>query len=126
MTMISLLAGLFASLRTQRLIEGVVAGFWALVIGTALWTVGLLIMNYALWGSSQWYQFLVGDGVLDDFRQSGSSDWSAFVLYDLRGAVFWHPILSAIIGLGGGFIGYGIGRMLIQLRRLVPSSGSSR
>jgi hypothetical protein len=121
----SLVAGVIATLRTQRLRVGIVAGFWALMIGTALWTVGVLIMNYALWGSSRWYHFWVGDGALDDFRQSGSSDLSAFLLEDLRGAVFWHPILSAVIGIVGGFVGYGIGRTLIQAQRLFQAKGSS-
>jgi hypothetical protein len=101
----ALLAGALASLRTRRLRDGVVASCWALVIGTAIWSLGVLLLNYALWGSPHWYQFWVGDGALDDFRQSGSTDLAVFLLQDLQGAVFFHPLLSAVIGAIGGSIG---------------------
>src|SRR5215469_5558782 len=57
-------AGVWASARTRRLRDGVVAGIWALVIGTAIWSMGVLVLNYTLWGSQQWYQFWLGDGAI--------------------------------------------------------------
>lgn len=99
------IAGALASLRTQRLRDGVVASAWALVTGTAIWSLGMLLLNYSLWGSPHWYQFWQGDGALNDFRQSGSTDLAVFLLQDMQGALFFHPILSAVIGTVGGFIG---------------------
>src|SRR5215813_14223725 len=47
---VALLAGLLASVRGQRFGDGVIAAIWALVIGTAIWSLGLLLLNYQLWG----------------------------------------------------------------------------
>ena len=101
----AVLAGALASLRTQRLRDGGVASCWALVIGTAIWSLGVLLLNYATWGSPHWYQFWQGDGAIDDFRRSGTTDLAVFLLQDLQGALFFHPMLSAVIGAIGGFIG---------------------
>lgn len=100
----ALLAGAFASMRTQRFRDGVVASCWALVIGTAIWSLGILLLNYALWNSSPWYHFWQGDGAIDDFRRSGSSDVAVFLLQDLQGALFFHPLLSMVIGGIGGVV----------------------
>jgi hypothetical protein len=102
---IALLAGVAASLRTQRVRDGVVAAIWALFIGTAIWSLGVLLLNYTLWGSSNWYHFWLQDGAVDDFHRSGGQDLSAFLLQDLQGALFFHQILSAVIGALGGLVG---------------------
>ncbi len=115
---IALLAGALASLRTQRLRDGVVAAVWALVIGAAIWSVGLLLLNYALWGGPHWYQFLQQDGAVDDFHRSGSHDFGAFVLQDLQGALFFHQVLSAVIGgVVGSCLVLGTTALLRLLRR---------
>src|SRR5262249_40679793 len=77
---IALVAGVAASLRAQQLRDGIVAGVWALLIGTALWSLGTLLLNYTLWGSAHWYHFWLQDGAIDDFHQSGSHDLNAFLL----------------------------------------------
>jgi hypothetical protein len=102
---VALLAGAAASVRSQQLRAGVVAAMWALVIGTAIWSLGVLPLNYALWGSPHWYQFWLQDGAIDDFHRSGSRDLGAFLLQDLQGALFFHQVLSAVIGTIGGFVG---------------------
>ena len=102
---IALLAGAAASLRTQRLWDGVVAAIWALLIGTAIWSLGVLLLNYTLWGSSNWYHFWLQDGAVDDFHRSGGQDLYAFLLLDMQGALFFHQILSAVIGAVGGLVG---------------------
>lgn len=101
---IALLAGAAASVRSQRLHEGVVAAIWALVMGTAIWSPGVLLLNYTLWGSAHWYQFWLQDGAIDDFHRSGSRDLGAFLLQDLQGALFFHQVLSAVIGAVGGAV----------------------
>lgn len=102
---IALAAGAAASLRTQRLRDGVVAAVWTLLIGTAIWSLGVLLLNYALWGSAHWYQFWLQDGAVDDFHHSGSHNLSAFLLQDVQGALFFHQILSVVIGAVGGLLG---------------------
>jgi len=120
---IALLAGALASRRTQRLRDGVVAAVWALVIGTAIWSVGLLLLNYALWGGPHWFQFLQQDGAVDDFHRSGSDNFGAFELQDLQGALFFHQVLSAVIGVIGGVVGSCLvlgTTALLRLRRRRP------
>jgi hypothetical protein len=118
---IALVAGVAASLRTQRLRDGVVAAIWALLIGTAIWSLGVLLLNYTLWGSSNWYHFWLQDGAVDDFRRSGSHDLNAFLLQDVQGALFFHQILSAVIGAVGGLVGsvvaLGGARLWYRVRR---------
>jgi hypothetical protein len=101
---IALLAGAAASVRSQRLREGVVVAIWALVMGTSIWSLGVLLLNYTLWGSSHWYQFWLQDGAIDDFHRSGSRDLGAFLLQDLQGALFFHQVLSTVIGAVGGAV----------------------
>jgi hypothetical protein len=101
----ALVAGATASLRTQRLGDGVVAAVWALLIGTALWSLGVLLLNYTLWGGTQWHHFWLQDGAVDDFHCSGGQDLRAFLLQDVQGASFFHQIVSAGIGAVGGPLG---------------------
>src|SRR5262249_24412941 len=105
---VALLAGAAASARTQRVWDGVVTAIWALVIGTAIWSLGVLLLNYALWGSPHWYHFWLQDGAVDDFHRSGGHDLGAFLLQDLQGALFFHQILSVVIGAIGGVVGSGV------------------
>jgi hypothetical protein len=123
---VSLLAGTLASLQTHRLRDGVVAAVWALVIGTAIWSLGVLVLNYALWGSSHWYQFWLQDGAVDDFHQSGSRDLGVFLLQDLYGALFFHQVLSATVGVIGGLVGGGAMVGAAKLRRLQHRSASTQ
>jgi hypothetical protein len=102
---VALLAGALASARGLGLGNGVAAGVWALLIGTAIWSTGVLLLNYALWGSAHWYRFWLQDGAIDDFHRSGSHDLSAFMLQDVHGALFFHQVLSAVIGVVGGLVG---------------------
>ena len=84
-----------------------------------------MVTDYAAWGSAHWYQFMVQDGAIDDFRSSGGTDLAAFLLQDLQGALFFHPVLSAVIGTLGGAVGGGItlGPLALwrQLRRPVAT-----
>lgn len=105
----ALLAGVLASSRSQRFGAGVMAAVWALVIGTTIWSLGDLVLNYTLWGSAYWYQYWLQDGAIDEFRSSGSTDLGAFLLQDLQGALFFHQVLSVVIGAIGGAVGSGIG-----------------
>lgn len=122
---IAVLAGEAASVRSQTLRGGVVAAVWALVIGTAIWSLGVLLLNYGLWGSPHWYQFWLQDGAVDDFHRSGSHDLRAFLLQDMQGALFFHQMLSVIVGIIGGAVGGGVTlgsvRLWRGLRRLVPT-----
>ncbi|HEV2237243.1 MAG TPA: hypothetical protein VGR57_11335, partial [Ktedonobacterales bacterium] len=102
---VAVLAGAAAAVRSQRLREGMLAAVWALVIGTAIWSLGVLLLNYTLWGSPHWYQFWLQDGAVDDFHRSGSHDLGAFLLQDLQGALFFHQVLSAVLGVVGGLVG---------------------
>jgi hypothetical protein len=92
------LAGFLAGYQTRRIGQGVIIGFWSLVIGTAIWSIGTMMINYAFWGSHDWYFFWKNDGAIDDFLHSGSTNLRLFILQDMQGALFFHPLLSAFIG----------------------------
>lgn len=110
-------AGGAASYQARRWRPGVPAGIWALVIGTALWSAGALLINYLSWGSQRQYVFWLNDGAIGDFRRSGSHDLNTFLLQDLQGAVFFHPLLGTVVGAIGGLAGGGVARGGIALHR---------
>jgi hypothetical protein len=105
---VAVIAGALACWRTTRLREGAVAGCWALVIGTAMWSLGFVPLSYALWGSAHWYHFWLQDGAIEDFHHSGGMNLSAFLLQDMYGAMVAHQVLSVAIGVAGGFLGSAI------------------
>ena len=86
------LAGLVAGYQTRRFGVGVVMAIWALVIGTAIWSIGLMLINYAFWGTHQWYFFWLNDGAINDFRSSGSTNLQLFLLQDMQGAMLPSPV----------------------------------
>lgn len=77
---------------------------WTAIIGTTIWTTLWLVTNYILWASKPWYFFWGNEGTLEEFRRSGSTDLVLFIIQDIHGALFFHPILSAVIGLSCGTI----------------------
>jgi hypothetical protein len=114
-----------AGARSRWFGAGVMAAVWALVIGTAIWSLGLLLLNYGLWGSAHWYQFWLQDGEVDDFHRSGGRDLGLYLLQNLQGALFFHQVLSAVVGVVGGGVGAGaaLGSASLwrRLRRPAPS-----
>jgi len=111
------LAGFLAGYHTRSFWNGVVAAFWALVIGTAIWSIGLMLTNYAFWGSHQWFLFWKNDGAIDDFHHSGFTNLQLFLLQDMQGALFFHPLLSAVVGGICGVVASGLAQVLLWLRR---------
>ncbi len=83
--------------QAQRFSHGLIAASWALVIGTAIWSMGVCLLNYANWGSKAWFSFWLKDGAIDEFRQGGTSYLNLFVLQDIQGALFSHPLLSVFL-----------------------------
>lgn len=115
------LAGLLASYQTSQFRHGMIAAVWTLVIGTAIWSTGILLINYVFWRSHPWYLFWLGDGAIDDFHRSGSTDVNVFLLQDLQGALFFHPLLSVVLGAICGLIASCVARVLRWLQRM-PST----
>jgi hypothetical protein len=111
------LSGLIAGVHTGRFGQGVFAACWALVLGTALWSLGLMLINYAFWGTHQWYLFWLNDGAIDDFHRSGGTDLQLFLLQDMQGALFFHPLLSAGLGTLCGLATSGVAQLVLRLRR---------
>ena len=89
--------------RTRGVTRAMLAAMWSLVLGTLLWSAGLLITAYAFWGTRGAHGFWLRDGALSDFRHSGIHNLSVFLLQDLQGALFFHPFLSAVVGISCGF-----------------------
>ena len=111
------LAGALTYWRTTRLLHGAIAGCWALVIGTAMWSLGWVSLNYVLWGGARWHRFWLQDGAIADFYRQGGPDLGAFLLQDMYGAMVAHQLLSVVIGIAGGFAGSGIVRAPMALAR---------
>jgi hypothetical protein len=116
------LAGFIAGYRTQRFGQGVATAVWALVIGTAIWSIGLLLINYVAWGSHQWYVFWLNDGAIGDFQRSGSTNVSVFLLQDMQGALFFHPLLSAFLGILCGLLASAAAQGVLFLQRRPQAS----
>jgi hypothetical protein len=114
---VAFVAGIVASAQSCRWQQGMPAAIWALLIGTALWSGGVLLINYEAWGSHQQYAFWLADGAVDDFHRSGSTDFAAFLLQDIHGALFFHPLLGLVIGAMGGLAGGGLGWSVLLLQR---------
>jgi len=114
---VAFIAGLAAGYRTGQWRQGLGAAIWALVIGTALWSAAVLLINYVAWGSHQQYVFWLNDGAVDDFRRSGSHDFNAFLLQDLQGALFFHPVLSVVVGAMSGLIGSSAAQGVVVLQQ---------
>jgi hypothetical protein len=101
----ALLASALAAYRTRRLSRGVAAASWALVVGTAIWSVGMLTTSYAFWHTRSGYSFWLRDGAVADFRRSGATSLWPFILEDIQGAMFFHPLLSLSLGAACGALG---------------------
>jgi hypothetical protein len=100
-----LIASGWAANRTRRLSRGVAAGAWALLVGTAIWSVGLMAISYGFWNTRAAYGFWLRDGAVSEFRRSGGRDLGLFLIQDIEGAVFFHPLLSLALGAVCGAIG---------------------
>jgi len=101
----ALFASALAGYRTRRLSRGIAAASWALVIGTAIWSIGMMTTSYAFWQTRSGYSFWLRDGAVADFRRSGATNLWPFILEDIQGAIFFHPLLSLLLGAACGVAG---------------------
>jgi hypothetical protein len=109
------------ALATRRPTRAMLASAWSLVLGTLFWSTGLLVTAYSFWGTRGAHGFWLRDGALAEFRHSGAKNLSVFLLQDLQGAIFFHPFLSAIVGLAGGLVVAAVALPAATLRdHLVP------
>ena len=75
----------------------------------------MMLISYAYWRTQHGYGFWLRDGAVADFRRSGGTNFWLFVLEDIEGALFFHPMLSAVVGATCGAMG--ALAALIALRR---------
>jgi hypothetical protein len=101
----ALFASAWASYRTRRFTAGIAASAWALVVGTAIWSIAMLTTSYAFWRSAHGYAFWLRDGAVSDFHRSGEASLWPFLLQDIQGAIFFHPLLSVVLGVVCGTFG---------------------
>jgi hypothetical protein len=109
------------ALRTRRVTRAMLAATWSLLLGTLFWSTGLLVTAYAFWGTRGAHGFWLRDGALADFRHSGVQNLSVFLLQDLQGALFFHPFLSAVTGIGCGFAAAGVTLTAANVRHRLAS-----
>lgn len=110
----ALVASVWAVSRSGRLLRGIAAACWALVLGTAMWSAAVLSTSYSFWQTARGYAFWSRDGAAD-FRGSGVTDFWPSVLDDLQGAMFFHPLLSVVVGAICGTMG---GSAVVAVRKL--------
>jgi len=120
----AIVAGGWSAYHLGSFAKGVLAAAWALVLGTTLWSIGWMVMVYATWGTASQYAFWQRDGAITDFHRGGGGSLPAFVLQDLQGALFWHPLLSIAIGAVCGSVGAVAGIHASGLKRRVESNRS--
>ena len=65
----------------------------------------MMVTSYAYWHTHHGYAFWLRDGAVADFRRSGGTNLWLFLLEDIEGAMFFHPILSVAVGATCGAIG---------------------
>jgi hypothetical protein len=100
-----LAAGVLASLRTQRVRDGMLASVWSAAIAGIIWYAVLLITFNLFYRSPQQAHVLRAEGTLVDFSASGMVNFDAFVVEDFLGAGFFHLLLGPLIAAGLGAIG---------------------
>ncbi|HEX3517663.1 MAG TPA: hypothetical protein VHT29_01365 [Solirubrobacteraceae bacterium] len=113
----AIVAAFAVGYRSQRVTQAVLAAVWSLILGTALWSGGFMMIAYAYWGTDAGNLFWVRDGAIDEFRHSGTTNVSVFLLQDIQGALFFHPLLSLGVGLLFGVAGASLGLGAVRLRR---------
>jgi len=119
------LAGFLAGYQTRQFRPGVIAAIWTLVIGTAIWSTGILLINYVFWGTHPWYLFWLNDGAIDEFQKAGSGNVNVFLLQDLQGALLFHPLLSVVLGAICGLIASGGANVLRWFQRTLATNPNS-
>lgn len=107
--LIYLFAGLWSVLRTQRYFSSILTSFWCAIIASLIWFIVVLLIYYLFHGTSQQLSVLKGEGDFEDYKQSGMTDFNAFIMQDFWGAGFFHlllgPIIATILGGVGGLFG---------------------
>ncbi|MGA2591422.1 MAG: hypothetical protein ABSH32_15995 [Bryobacteraceae bacterium] len=118
------LAGLATGRKTGSARAGVPGAFWSAMIASLIWLAALLLTTYAFWGTARQEQVLRAEGDYEDFARSGMADFATFILQDLRGACFFHLLLTpALAALVGGAAG-SLGRLLYTGRDPGASTGN--
>lgn len=108
--------------QTRTIATGILAAAWSLVLGTILWSVGWMLIVYFSWGTKGQYAFWRRDGAIADYHHSGGGSLGVFLIRDVQGSLFFHPLLSIAIGLLCGAFGALIGTLAAGTRnRLRPA-----
>jgi len=105
-------AGTWLGSRKQKLREAIIGSALSAIVSSIVWAVFILATFYLFWGTTRQHAVFQAEGNFDDFRQSGMSDFRAFITEDFFGATFFHlllgPLLAGVLGLAGGGIGKGL------------------
>ena len=99
-------AGLATARNTGSVRAGVRGASWSAMIASPIWLAALLLTTYVFWGTAHQEQVFRAEGDYEDFARSGVPDFAAFIPQDLRGAYFFHllltPALAALVGAAAG------------------------
>ncbi len=103
---IYLMAGVWVEIKTGKFFSAVVTSFWSSVFSSLLWLFTVLLLYYLFHNTARELSLLKAEGDFEDFKNSGMSDFNAFIMQDFLGAGFFHlllgPILASILGTIGG------------------------
>jgi hypothetical protein len=85
--------------RGEPLGRAVTAAILAAMISSIIWCIWLLGVFHLFEGTARQTSVLLSEGDFEDFRRSGMASFSAFMIEDLYGAVFFHLLLGPLIAL---------------------------
>ncbi len=111
LVVVCLIAGFAAALRNDSVWQASLVAMRTAMIGALIWVAAYLIISYAFWGTGVQQLVLQAEGTFEDFQRDGGGDFAVFLIADIRGATFFHSLLSPLVGLAVGLAGGGIGKL---------------
>jgi hypothetical protein len=110
-------------------IAGIRAAVWTALIGYLVWYPTIWLFYLVDYGAA-YDRALRAEGEYDDFRRSGLTDFTTFLLRDFLGAGFYHLVLGMLLALALALaVGSGAAGIVALTRRILrrtPTATSHR
>lgn len=108
-------SSLRAGLRSRSVRNAILTAVACAFIASLIWAIATLSVFYVFRGSPRQELVMRAEGNYADFARSGMTDFSAFVMEDFMGAIFFHlllgPLMAAVLGVFGGAVGKSFARL---------------
>ncbi|MEI6407808.1 MAG: hypothetical protein WCR52_00360 [Bacteroidota bacterium] len=107
-----LCAGFWSAFKTRRFLSALLTPLWSAAFASLIWLCVVLLVFYMFHGTERQTAVLQAEGDFEDFKQSGMTDFNAFILQDFWGAGFFHLLLGPVIAGILGSLGAGLSLLL--------------